>query len=75
MDPWENLAISTLGNLSDAALRLGTQYAGVFLSREQFEAQLDAYERMARLQRPATGLPPLAILMVGAVLVLLLARS
>lgn len=72
---WEGLAGRSLEAIGASALRLGEQYAGVFFSRQQFEAQLDAYGRLAQLQPRPAGLPPLAILMVGAVLVLLLAKK
>lgn len=72
---WEDVAIQTASNLSSSALRLGELYAGVWLSREQFEAQIDAYERVSRLApRPAT-VPPMGVLLLIGLGVLLVARS
>lgn len=72
---WEDVAIQTAGNLSATALRLGELYAGVWLSREQFEAQLDGYERAAKLAPRSAGVAPLGVLLLIGLGVLLVARS
>lgn len=72
---WEDVALQTASNLSSSAIRLGELYAGVWLSREQFEAQLDAYERVARVTPRAATVPPLGVLLLIGLGVLLVARS
>lgn len=71
---WEDFGIRTLEGVTDAATRLGAQYANVWLSREQFEAQLDSYERLARLQ-PRPAVAPLGLFLLIGLGVLLVART
>lgn len=73
---WEALGIRAIDRLGDAALNFGTAYGNQWLANQQYEAQLDAYMRLAQAQRPAaTGLPPLVLILVGAVVVMLAARK
>lgn len=72
---WEGALGRTLESVASSALRLGEQYAGVFFSREQFEAQLDAYERIARLQPRAAPAIPVALLLVAGFVVFALAKK